>query len=100
MDQLKKKTIGDVHFVSALLNYDTYVINLVSQVFGNEAPISIKANGYINKDGGDAGMGAALLYSNRRNAVISINYDVKVIGEALIVGTNGTIRVCFNYNFY
>lgn len=92
--RIREKELGG----GLILDMSGYEINLVSQVYGGDAPLNISANGFLNENGVDMNMEAALLYSKCRTAVIATNGNVAVPGEAVIVGTKGIIRVrIFHY---
>lgn len=76
-----------------ILDLGVYTIQFASFIFGGEKPLSITGAGHLNKDGVDANMSATLLYKNDRLATITTNGTVCLPNEAIIVGTEGSIRL-------
>ncbi|XP_043268742.1 trans-1,2-dihydrobenzene-1,2-diol dehydrogenase-like [Venturia canescens] len=76
-----------------ILDLGVYTIQFASFIFEGEKPRKIRAAGHLNGEGVDTSMSATLLYGNDRLATIVTNGTVNLQNEAVVIGTEGIIRV-------
>ncbi|KAJ8665170.1 hypothetical protein QAD02_006832 [Eretmocerus hayati] len=89
VERLSQKKLGG----GTILDLGVYVIQLACLVFNHEKPIEIKAVGHTNDEGVDLSMSASLTYSKGRTATIVTHSEVLLPNEAVIIGTEGTIKL-------
>ncbi|NP_001005600.2 trans-1,2-dihydrobenzene-1,2-diol dehydrogenase [Danio rerio] len=77
----------------ALLDIGIYCIQFVLMVFNGEKPEQIQASGVCLDTGVDEAMVVTLKFSGHRLAVCTCTVAAELPNEALIVGTEGTIKV-------
>jgi dihydrodiol dehydrogenase / D-xylose 1-dehydrogenase (NADP) len=117
-DELEKKTIGDVLQVivpfgiqatpqsyhlkpretgaGTMNDIGVYCVQVATLVFGLEKPHVISA-GHLNDDGVDASTSSTLVYSHGRTATLLTSSYVELANEAVIIGTEGTIKIPFPF---
>lgn len=76
-----------------ILDLGVYTLQFASFIFDGEKPMSIKADGFLNDDGVDISMSAILKYNNNRTAILSTHSLANLPNEAVIIGTNGIIKI-------
>jgi len=76
-----------------ILDLGVYAIQMATLVYNHDKPTSIKAVGHLNDEGCDMSMSASMSYSDGRTATILTHCGVELPNEAVIIGTEGTIRV-------
>lgn len=77
----------------SILDLGVYAIQFASLVYNHEKPTLIKAVGHLNKEGCDMSMSASMTYTNGRTATILTHCEVELTNEAVVIGTQGTIRI-------
>ncbi|KAJ6224179.1 hypothetical protein RDWZM_002724 [Blomia tropicalis] len=89
VDRLVKKKLGG----GTILDLGVYAINIIQMTFDNEFPLKIGAVGHLNEDGVDLSVAASLKYSNGRSGTLRTHSQVNMPNEAVIVGTDGIIKL-------
>lgn len=89
VDRVNQKKLGG----GTILDLGVYAINIIQQAFGNDEPTKVVAVGEVNADGVDLSVSAALSYSKGRSATLRTHSIVSLPCEALIVGTEGSIKL-------
>lgn len=77
------------------MDLGVYVLQLQQYVYRGLTPQKIVATGHLNKFETDESAAAVFTYSEGRTAVLSTSARLQMPNEAVVVGTKGTIRVCF-----
>ncbi|XP_043092157.1 trans-1,2-dihydrobenzene-1,2-diol dehydrogenase isoform X2 [Puntigrus tetrazona] len=77
----------------ALLDIGIYCLQFVLMVYDGEKPETVRATGVRLDTGVDEAMVVTLKFSGQRLAVCSCSIAAELPNEALIVGTQGTIKV-------
>lgn len=77
------------------MDLGVYAIQFCQFVFEQE-PLSIQARGMLNDDGVDIEVTAELKYSNNRVGKMKTSFLERLSNGAKIVGTKGTMTVCFH----
>lgn len=77
----------------ALLDIGIYCLQFVLMVYDGEKPESVQATGVCLDTGVDESMVVTLKFSRERLAVCTCTVAVDLPNEAVILGTEGTIRV-------
>ncbi|XP_061444670.1 trans-1,2-dihydrobenzene-1,2-diol dehydrogenase-like [Rhineura floridana] len=85
---VEKKLGGGV-----ILDLGCYLIQFASMVFGPDKPQSIVASGFLRDSGVDETVSIILNYSGNRQAVLNCTMVIDLSGDALIGGTEGTIKI-------
>ncbi|XP_060636463.2 trans-1,2-dihydrobenzene-1,2-diol dehydrogenase-like [Anolis sagrei] len=75
------------------LDLGCYCVQFAAMVFGHEMPTSIVATGLLHDTGVDETVTVVLNYSGNRQAVLTYTMMVNLPGEAIIGGTEGTIKI-------
>jgi len=75
------------------LDIGVYCVQFASFVFHGERPSQILAGGHLNSDGTDESTSATLLYPGGKTATLITQGKAKYEAEAVIIGTNGVIKV-------
>lgn len=88
VDRLAKKELGG----GTILDLGVYTIQICQWVF-QQPPKKIEATGTLNADGVDMAMKATLTYSDNAFATIETSATTKLVNEAVIKGTKGTITL-------
>lgn len=83
-----KKELGG----SAILDLGVYVLQFAQFVF-KEEPINVVATGELNENGVDLVDTVCLEYKGGRKAVLKVNSKVKLVNEAVVIGTKGRVTV-------
>jgi len=76
-----------------ILDLGIYCLQFACLIYDNEMPESIKASGFLNKDGVDMSMSATLTYKGNRTATIMTHALATLPNEAYICGTKGMIKL-------
>jgi len=76
-----------------ILDLGIYCLQFACLIYDNEMPESIKASGFLNKDGVDMSMSATLTYKGNRTATIMTHALATLPNEAYVCGTKGMIKV-------
>ncbi len=84
-----KKKLGG----GSILDLGVYAVQLACLIYNHETPVSIQATGHLNQEGVDLSMSAILTYENGRTAMITTQLQLVMSNEAVIIGTEGTIRL-------
>ena len=78
-----------------VLDLGVYCVQLASLAMGKVAPEKVIAGGHLGPGGVDESTSATVLYSGNRTATLVTSSQVDLFDEAYIVGTKGTIKVCY-----
>ncbi|XP_061131678.1 trans-1,2-dihydrobenzene-1,2-diol dehydrogenase-like [Syngnathus typhle] len=76
-----------------MLDLGIYPLQFSIMVYGGEKPQSIKAMGVCTENGVDETVVVTLKFSKGRMAVITCSSGMELDNDAVIVGTNGNIRI-------
>ncbi|XP_041851526.1 trans-1,2-dihydrobenzene-1,2-diol dehydrogenase-like [Melanotaenia boesemani] len=87
--RLVEKELGG----GALLSIGMYCLQLVFMVYNGEKPESIQATGVCLETGVDETVVVTLKFSKNRLAVFTYSSSIQLPNDAIIVGTNGTVRI-------
>ncbi|XP_008557626.1 trans-1,2-dihydrobenzene-1,2-diol dehydrogenase [Microplitis demolitor] len=89
VDRLNMKELGG----GTILDLGVYTLQLAQFIYDGEKPINVKAGGFLNADGVDTSTSATLLYKNNRTATVMTHSVVTLPNEAVIIGTEGVIKI-------
>ncbi|KAJ8665169.1 hypothetical protein QAD02_006831 [Eretmocerus hayati] len=89
VERLNRKELGG----GTVLDLGVYVIQLVCLVLNHEKPTEIKTVGHTNDEGVDLSMSTSMTYSKGQTATIVTSSEVTLPNEAIIIGTEGMIRI-------
>ncbi|GAU99711.1 hypothetical protein RvY_10670 [Ramazzottius varieornatus] len=87
--RLHRKHLGG----GALMDLGSYTIQLAVAVFGNEMPETIKAVATLNNESVDTNLAMILQWKSGGIAQLSASSLVLMNNDAMIFGTNGTIKL-------
>jgi len=82
------KTLGG----GSMLNLGIYCVQLATLVFGK--PKKIVSAGHLNQFGVDESLSVTLVYEDGKMATLMSHIRVELMNDAVIVGTQGSIKVC------
>ncbi|XP_011176093.2 trans-1,2-dihydrobenzene-1,2-diol dehydrogenase [Solenopsis invicta] len=89
LDRMALKELGG----GTILDLGIYCLQFACLIYNNEMPESIKASGFLNKNGVDMSMSATLTYKGSRTATIMTSALVNLPNEAFICGTKGIVKL-------
>ncbi|KAL3284608.1 hypothetical protein HHI36_018762 [Cryptolaemus montrouzieri] len=89
LNRLAKKELGG----GAILDLSIYCFQFLQFVFPELQPTKIVVNGSLNKYDVDGTSGALLSYPGGKLASVACSSDVMLSNEAIIHGTEGTIKI-------
>jgi dihydrodiol dehydrogenase / D-xylose 1-dehydrogenase (NADP) len=78
-----------------VLDLGVYCVQLASLAMGKVSPDKVIAGGHLGPGGVDESTSSTVLYSGNRTATLVTSSRVDLPDEAFIVGTKGTIKVCY-----
>ncbi|KAL6259263.1 hypothetical protein P5V15_009181 [Pogonomyrmex californicus] len=89
MERMILKELGG----GTILEFGSFCLQLACLVYNNEMPQSIKASGFLNKDGVDTSMSVTLTYQGNRTVTIMTNILATLPNEAYLCGTKDMIKI-------
>jgi len=87
--RLLKKDMGG----GTILDLGIYTVQIAQLAMQAEKPCKIAAIGHLNEEGVDVGISASMMYSKGRSATIVTSSQAKLTCDAVIIGTEGMIKV-------
>ncbi|XP_069673551.1 trans-1,2-dihydrobenzene-1,2-diol dehydrogenase-like [Periplaneta americana] len=93
MDRIKQKDLGG----GAIMDMGVYCLQFAVMVFGARLPDHIVALGHLNSQGVDSDAAAILNYNDGKTATLSINTNVSLPNEAIVLGTKGSAKVPYPF---